>query len=399
MKKHPLWIFIIALVLFFLIAPSAQAFLFKDNVEKARDYIKANMVDNAVDLLKKEIEEKPTNAEAHFELGSIYLEQGLYSQAEQRFKGAVGLDAKFKTRVAQKYMQSAAALMDKENYRDSIRYFEMAASQQPSLKAEIAELFKQKAEELLKEGITQNTDYSTSETKKAENFYKLAFKLNPALRAPTVAQLFVQGKSNPKKYFPLVISLEPRQRTACADYLMDLSNKSKDEAIKMSHMKAAATTDPNRYGDKYRVNANALGRRYLALAWENASWIDKQGIAKKYEKLARKYLGDEAVNRKFAVDVHRIGSSRGFKVKKGQITATWHQIPMETAWEVGMNYSNFNIYFENGDIIEVRKTSDFPKKMEGKKFKISAPFRLICVKFKVFKYSKQKELELTKLND
>ena len=57
MKKHPLWIFIIALVLFFLIAPSAQAFLFKDNVEKARDYIKANMVDSAVDLLKKEIEE------------------------------------------------------------------------------------------------------------------------------------------------------------------------------------------------------------------------------------------------------------------------------------------------------------------------------------------------------
>jgi len=102
MKKHPGWIFIIVSALFFLIAPSAQAFLFKNNVEKAREYIKANMVDNAVDLLKKEIKDKPTNAEAHFELGAIYLDQGLHSQAEQRFRGAVSLDTKFTARVARK---------------------------------------------------------------------------------------------------------------------------------------------------------------------------------------------------------------------------------------------------------------------------------------------------------
>ncbi len=164
MKKHPGWIFIIVSALFFLIAPSTQAFLFKNNVEKAREYIKANMVDNALDLLKKEIEEKPTNAEAHFELGAIYLDQGLHSQAEQRFKGAVGLDAKFKARVARKHMQSAVVLMDKGNYRDSIRYFEVAASYQPSLKTEIAECCMKKANELINKGITQNTDSSTSET-------------------------------------------------------------------------------------------------------------------------------------------------------------------------------------------------------------------------------------------
>lgn len=165
MKKgsRPSWIVVAACALILSIAPSAQAFLFKGNVEKAREFVKANMVEKAVELLQQEIEKNPTNAEAHFELGSIYLEQGNLGLAEQRFKGAEGLDAKYTERISQKYMDSGKVLMDKGNTQESIRRFNAAIGHQPSLKPKIAELCYSKANQIL-EGMTQNTDSSTSET-------------------------------------------------------------------------------------------------------------------------------------------------------------------------------------------------------------------------------------------
>lgn len=176
MKRHLSWIFIFVSVLIFSVASSTQAFLFKGNVEKAREYIKANMVDKAVEVLKEEIEKKPTNAEAHFELGSIYLDQGLYREAEERFKGAVGLNDEFTPHVAQKYMKSGAALMKMGNYQDAISRFKMAVTYQPSLKSEIAEQCFNKATEIL-DRIKQNRDHGALETD-AHNYFKIAYALN-----------------------------------------------------------------------------------------------------------------------------------------------------------------------------------------------------------------------------
>jgi tetratricopeptide (TPR) repeat protein len=150
-------------VLLLSTVPAAQAFLFKGNVEKAREFVKANMADKAVELLKQEIEKNPANAEAHFELGAIYLDQGNYTQAEQRFKGAQGLDAKYARRITQKYMDSGKALMDEGKDQEAIRRFNMAIAHDPSLKPEVAELCYNKAKQIL-QGMTQNTDSSTSET-------------------------------------------------------------------------------------------------------------------------------------------------------------------------------------------------------------------------------------------
>jgi hypothetical protein len=42
------------------------------NVGKAKDFIKAGMYPQAIELLDKEVHKNPTNAEAHFELGNIW---------------------------------------------------------------------------------------------------------------------------------------------------------------------------------------------------------------------------------------------------------------------------------------------------------------------------------------
>lgn len=57
----------IVVPLFFFSSLTAQAFLFNNRVDKARDFIKAKMPNQAVWVLEEEIKENPTNEEAHFE--------------------------------------------------------------------------------------------------------------------------------------------------------------------------------------------------------------------------------------------------------------------------------------------------------------------------------------------
>lgn len=49
------------------------------------------------------------NAEAHFELGTILLNQGNWEQAAQRFKGAAGLEKKYAGQTAQMYLDLGKA--------------------------------------------------------------------------------------------------------------------------------------------------------------------------------------------------------------------------------------------------------------------------------------------------
>jgi len=198
MKKHPVWILFIVSVLFFLIIPAGCG---TSDVEKAKEFMAAGMYPQATELLKKRIQEKPDDADAHYNFGICLLNTGNFSKADERFASAVrlksdygfqiggaykqagieslknsnisnatGLFAKavefqpdLKSEIAEFCMKEAEALIDKGKHQESIRCFEIAASHQPLLKNRIADRCMKEAESLLK-GFTQNTDSSTSET-------------------------------------------------------------------------------------------------------------------------------------------------------------------------------------------------------------------------------------------
>jgi len=134
MKHHSLLIFLVFSILSLPTAQYAQAFIFTNNVEKAREFVQANMVDKAIGLLQAEIEKKPTNAEAHYELGSIYLQQGNFGQAEQRFKGAASFDVGLKARIVERYTDADMAMMNRGNEQDATRCFDATIAYQPSLR-------------------------------------------------------------------------------------------------------------------------------------------------------------------------------------------------------------------------------------------------------------------------
>jgi Flp pilus assembly protein TadD len=123
-----LWTVAVTVAFVLTFSPLAQGGLFSNRIDKARDFAKANMIDKAVEVLNQEIEENPTNAEAHYELGSIYLDHGEFGHAEARFKGAVGLDVKYKKRVTQKYMDTGNAMMNRGKEHEARRCFDVAAS-------------------------------------------------------------------------------------------------------------------------------------------------------------------------------------------------------------------------------------------------------------------------------
>ena len=61
---------IVFLVIFALSSPS-QAFFNRD-VKKAKEFMAAGMYPQAIELLSKRINDKPTDAEAHFQLGICF---------------------------------------------------------------------------------------------------------------------------------------------------------------------------------------------------------------------------------------------------------------------------------------------------------------------------------------
>ena len=59
--------------------------LFSNDVDKAKEFMAAGMYPQAIELLKKRINDKPTDADAHFQLGISYVNTGNYGGADERF--------------------------------------------------------------------------------------------------------------------------------------------------------------------------------------------------------------------------------------------------------------------------------------------------------------------------
>lgn len=143
MKNNQILAFSIILSIVLVAIPS-HAF-FNNDVKKAKEFIKADMYPQAIELLNKRIADKPTDADAHFLLGTCFLKQGNIGKADQRYESAVKLDPKLGMQVAQEYMKSGKKMMNNGSNNGSIRCFKKAVSHNASYKQEITLLCLKKA--------------------------------------------------------------------------------------------------------------------------------------------------------------------------------------------------------------------------------------------------------------
>lgn len=122
-------------------------------IEKARDYVKFSMYEDAITLLEKEIKEHLKNAEAHFLLGQSYLHINEEEKSEVSFNRAIVIKPTYKAQVAMEYIKSGKKILEEYNYEHAERRFEQALRFESTKKKEILGILIKKSKELSKSNI------------------------------------------------------------------------------------------------------------------------------------------------------------------------------------------------------------------------------------------------------
>lgn len=213
MKRH-----LLLTVAFVLFAFPAHAF-WNSDVDKAKEFMKAGMYPQAIELLDKRINDKPTDAEAHFQLGLCYFHTGNYSGADERFFSAVASKPGYKETIAQECMKAGFDSLEKGLHAKAVRLFETAIKYKPS----DAETHFQlglchfhignysEADERFASAVALNADYKQMIAQKCEKagfdslekgqgqkgtrFFETAIKYQPDLRKQIAQRCYEKGKS------------------------------------------------------------------------------------------------------------------------------------------------------------------------------------------------------------
>lgn len=106
MKIRTYWVSLMTCFFIIFSVYVSHAFWNQD-VTKAKKFISAGMYPQAISLLEKRINDEPTDAEAHFQLGNCYVYTGKYSSADQRYSSAVKLEPDYGYKIADSYMSAA----------------------------------------------------------------------------------------------------------------------------------------------------------------------------------------------------------------------------------------------------------------------------------------------------
>jgi tetratricopeptide (TPR) repeat protein len=101
-RKILLKIFITVTSIITLVSVS-NAFWDRD-VKNAKEFMQAGMYPQAIDILDKRINDKPTDAEAHVLLGICYIKTGKIKNADERFASAVRLNSGYDYKSISQYI-------------------------------------------------------------------------------------------------------------------------------------------------------------------------------------------------------------------------------------------------------------------------------------------------------
>ena len=123
----------ICFIALFMFASHVYA-IFDSNVKKAKEFMQAGMYPQAIALLEKEINEEPTNDEAHFQLGICYINQNNYSGADERFASAVKLKPDYGYEIGKEFKKASDEALKIGNLSSASSLFDKAIIYDPRFK-------------------------------------------------------------------------------------------------------------------------------------------------------------------------------------------------------------------------------------------------------------------------
>ena len=301
----------VSLIILFVLPANA---LFDNDVKKAKEFMTAGMYPQAIELLNKRINEKPTDAEAHFQLGVCYINTGNYSGADARFGSAVKLKSDYGYQIGEKYKKVGDEALNKGNTGQAQSLYQMAVQYQPDLKDGIVkETFSQG------KGFFEKGQYDV-----ADRSFSVATSFDSSLKRTICDMYFNLGQS--------------------ANY---------DECVALYRR---ATT----YGSWHNKE---IGERFLTISKSKTSEKESQ----RWKKMASAYIEVPPDYK-----IYQPGTYN-FSLKAGEMTDHWIMFPAgrQNKYDVSSTAGKFILKFDDGTTTKSWSSDPWPSKRRLK-FKITA---------------------------
>lgn len=315
--------FIIAVMFATSLVASSQPLFAAGNVSKAKDFMKAGMYPQAIALLEKEVNSNPTNAEAHYELGTCYAFQGQLPLAEQRFKSAVQLKPDYGHKIGTIFKVAGKQALDNGLTNEANSLFVKMLEYQPKLRGDLAKELYADGEKLVNQKI-----YGPE-----NGYFTVAVALNNALRE-NVCQIY--NKLGDEAANDNCISYYIKSKTFC-----DLTN------------------------ERARNRLMDITRNILKTPGQ-----EEEGRIYK-EKLSQ-YVDKDYIERELP-DVKAYGpGTYYFKLKAGQQTD--HLIVFtigQNKYDISSADDKFQLAYSDGEVVPAWTAGAFPNK-SNTRFKIIA---------------------------
>jgi len=116
-----------------LIGVSTSVFAWRE-VKKAKEFMAAGMYPQAISLLEKRVNEKPTDVEGHYQLGICYINTGDYSDANARFSSAVKLEPDYGYKIGEEWKKAGDEALNAGRDNQASGLYAKAIKYQPNLK-------------------------------------------------------------------------------------------------------------------------------------------------------------------------------------------------------------------------------------------------------------------------
>ncbi len=303
MKKINL-IISLALFLTTLSVVSANAL----DVTKAKEFMSVDMYSQAIALLEKQLKDKPTDAETHYQLGICFSNTGNFSDADKHFASAVKPAPIYKDKIAAEYERIGFEALQNGNTMMALKFFQTAIKYQPDSMDRIAQ-----------------DAFSQGEAFFDQNNYKLA-----------------------DSTFSVAITFDSTLKQPASDTFFDLGNSVEDSSC-IEYYRTA-----RKYSSVYN---HEIGQRLVQLAEDPMiSETDRQ----KYSLEASSYLKDTELAELFPLDYEMLEmeEKKIVNLPDGSPPEKYFRLPGTTnTFEVSWN--NLNTHFElktrSGRIITIEE--------------------------------------------
>lgn len=258
--KWKLTMISIGCVALLLASVSLSNGFFKSDVGKAKEFMQAGMYPQAIELLNKAITDKPTDAEAHFQLASCYINTGDYRGAAERFGSAVRLKPDYGYQIGEEYRKAGTSVLNQGRVDQAKELFTKAVKYQPNLKNEIA-----------KKCLAKGTVYlDGGQISYARKLFNTAVEYQPSLKETVASDCVVKGQNYLKRghinkadeLFSVAVSYDGTLREDVGDKFSEMGNSSSDTKKHIFYEKAG------KYNRKYNWIA---GQKLMEIAYKQRS--------------------------------------------------------------------------------------------------------------------------------